>query len=134
MTSEDIGSTTIETISIRLLQGDGFSNGWVEFGPKNPPPLVPSCLIATSAATGPRAIVWVSILVGRAVERGRLRRPLEGHRHRRCRPAATATIRASGHEDEDQAPHQVDIEVAQVLVAPQAAERRQHHAQAGRRA
>ena len=46
-----------------MLQGDGFSNGWVEFGPKNPPPLVPACLIATSAATGPRAIVWVSIFV-----------------------------------------------------------------------
>ena len=63
MTIEAIGSTTIETIESRLLQGDGFSNGWAEFGPKKPPPLVPACLIATRAATGPRAIVWVSIFV-----------------------------------------------------------------------
>src|SRR3954451_21477946 len=62
-TIDDIGSAAIETIDRRLLQGEGFSNGWAEFGPKNPPPLVPACLIATSAATGPRAIVWVSNFV-----------------------------------------------------------------------
>ena len=46
----------IETFSTTLVQAVGFSNGWAEFGPKNPPPLVPSCLTATTAATGPRAI------------------------------------------------------------------------------
>ncbi len=63
MTIEAIGSMTIAATARRLLQGVGFSNGWVEFGPKKPPPLVPACLIATSAATGPRAIVCVSNLV-----------------------------------------------------------------------
>ena len=63
MTIEDIGRTRIETTSNRLLHGVGFSNGWVELGPKKPPPLVPDCLIASRAATGPRAIVWVSIPV-----------------------------------------------------------------------
>ncbi len=56
MTIEAIGMMMIETTSRRLLHGLGFSNGWDEFGPKKPPPLVPSCLIETSAATGPRAI------------------------------------------------------------------------------
>ena len=60
ITIEDMGSTTIEAIDSRFVQGDGFSNGCAEFGPKNPPPLVPACLIATSAATGPRAMVCVA--------------------------------------------------------------------------
>ena len=34
----------------------GFSNGWAEFALKNPPPLVPSILIASWDATGPWAI------------------------------------------------------------------------------
>src|SRR3954447_2226874 len=63
MMIDDIGKATIETRDSMLLQGDGFSNGWAEFGPKKPPPLVPDCLIATSAATGPRAIVCVSNFV-----------------------------------------------------------------------
>src|SRR3954447_26333178 len=63
ITIEAIGSMTIAAIARRLLHGVGFSYGWVELGPKKPPPLVPDCLIATSAATGPRAIVWVSIFV-----------------------------------------------------------------------
>src|SRR5258707_987734 len=63
ITIEDIGNTTIENSESMLLHGEGFSNGWVEFGPKKPPPLVPACLIATSAATGPRAMDWASIFV-----------------------------------------------------------------------
>src|SRR4051812_8246176 len=63
MTIEDIGRTTIENSESMLLHGEGFSNGWVEFGPKKPPPLVPACLIATRAATGPRAMDCVSSLV-----------------------------------------------------------------------
>ena len=43
----------------------GFSNGCAEFTPKNPPPLVPSCLMAICAAAGPRAMTcsWPSIPV-----------------------------------------------------------------------
>ena len=47
----------IATISNAFDQKVGFSSGWVELGPKKPPPLVPSCLIATKAAAGPRAMV-----------------------------------------------------------------------------
>ncbi len=35
----------------------GFSNGWDELALKKPPPLVPSCLIASCEATGPSGIV-----------------------------------------------------------------------------
>ena len=35
------------------------SNGWAEFTLKNPPPLVPSCLMAIWLATGPPGICWV---------------------------------------------------------------------------
>jgi hypothetical protein len=54
--TQAIGIRMIATIASALVQKFGFSNGWVEFGPKKPPPLVPSCLIARKAATGPRAI------------------------------------------------------------------------------
>src|SRR3954466_11441270 len=63
ITRLDIGRTMIEAISTRFVQGFGFSNGWAELGPKKPPPLVPDCLIAIRAATGPRAIVCDTIWV-----------------------------------------------------------------------
>ena len=51
-----------------FANGVGFSNGWAEFALKNPPPFVPSCLIASWLATGPRAItaeaIWVGIGAG----------------------------------------------------------------------
>ena len=59
MTSAAIGNKMMQTYSIRLLHGFGFSNGWAELAPKKPPPFVPSCLGATIAATGPRAISCV---------------------------------------------------------------------------
>ena len=49
----------MEIVSIILEITVGFSNGVAEFAPKNPPPFVPRCLIASSAATAP-----VLILVG----------------------------------------------------------------------
>ncbi len=45
-------SAFIETISIRLVIALGFSNGWAELALKMPPPLVPSCLIASWLAAG----------------------------------------------------------------------------------
>src|SRR5262245_1343820 len=51
-----IGSSMIAIVDTTLVQKVGFSNGCVLLGPKKPPPLVPSCLIATNAATGPRQI------------------------------------------------------------------------------
>ena len=47
----------IETIWTRFDRAVGFSNGWAALALKNPPPLVPSILIATWEATGPTAIV-----------------------------------------------------------------------------
>ena len=103
------------------------------FGPKKPPPLVPACLIATSAATGPRQIV-LGLELGRgAVERSWPERPRRRSSARPMPTSRTATTSGDRDEHEDEAPHQVDIEVAQVVVAAQAAEGRQHDGQAGRR-
>ena len=106
----------------------GFSNGWAELGPKNPPPLVPSCLIATSAATGPGRLSacpsWSaapSIGVAFTAPSKVIGMPLA--------TSISATTSADGHEDEDQAPHQVDVEVSQVLVAAQTADHGQHDGQ-----
>ncbi len=42
----------------RLVRPVGFSKGWPALALKYPPPLVPSCLIASCEATGPPAIPW----------------------------------------------------------------------------
>ena len=47
----------IDHVSMKFDTGVGFSYGCAEFGPKYPPPLVPSCLIDTTPAVTPRAIV-----------------------------------------------------------------------------
>ena len=47
------------SISKTLENGVGFSSGTPLFGPYQPPPLLPSCLIATIGATGPKGICWV---------------------------------------------------------------------------
>ena len=52
-----IGMTRIDHVSARLDSGVEFSYGWLELGPKYPPPFVPNCLMATIGATTPRAIV-----------------------------------------------------------------------------
>ena len=49
--------TRIASISRKLESGVAFSSGCAEFTLKNPPPFVPSCLIATCDAAGPTAIV-----------------------------------------------------------------------------
>ena len=53
------------------MTGLGFSNGWDEFALKNPPPLVPSSLMASWEATGPPWRTWwppaiVAIVCGSA--------------------------------------------------------------------
>ena len=53
------GMITMLNISMKLLNGVEFSNGWAELTLKNPPPLVPSCLMAIWLAAGPPAITWV---------------------------------------------------------------------------
>ena len=46
-------------VSMKLLNGVEFSNGWAELTLKNPPPFVPSCLMAIWLAAGPPARTWV---------------------------------------------------------------------------
>ena len=43
--------------------GVGFSNGCAEFALKNPPPFVPSCLIAIWLAAGPSGTVCSDTVV-----------------------------------------------------------------------
>ncbi len=47
----------IATISRKFVSGVGFSNGCAELALKNPPPLLPSSLMISWVAIGPRAIV-----------------------------------------------------------------------------
>ena len=54
------GITKIMSICTKLVRGVGFSNGCEELAPKNPPPLVPTILMASWEATGPCAIVCVA--------------------------------------------------------------------------
>ena len=49
----------------------GFSNGWAELALKKPPPLVPSCLMASCEATGPPGIAWSVTSSCRLVQRSR---------------------------------------------------------------
>src|SRR6516225_7895563 len=53
------GMRKIENISSRFEKGVGFSKGCALLALKNPPPLVPSILMASCDATGPCAIVCV---------------------------------------------------------------------------
>ena len=49
----------MSSISIQFEIVVGFSKGWAELALKNPPPLVPSSLIASCEATGPSGISCV---------------------------------------------------------------------------
>ena len=55
----EMGISKIANISIKLDNGVGFSKGTLLFGPYQPPPLLPNCLIATIGATGPSGIFCV---------------------------------------------------------------------------
>ncbi len=46
------------SISRKFASGVGFSYGWAELALKKPPPLVPSCLMASWEAIGPIGSVW----------------------------------------------------------------------------
>ena len=49
-----------DIIKTKLLRGVGFSKGCAALALKNPPPLVPRCLIAIWEATGPTAMVCLA--------------------------------------------------------------------------
>ena len=59
-TASENGSSRKDQFSSRLLSADGFSNGCAELALKKPPPLVPSSLIASWKATGPREMVCLA--------------------------------------------------------------------------
>ena len=50
----------IMSICEKFVSGVGFSKGWAELALKNPPPLVPTILMASWEATGPCAMVCVA--------------------------------------------------------------------------
>ena len=49
----------IRNIERKFVSGLGFSKGWAALALRDPPPLVPSCLIASWEANGPRAMTCV---------------------------------------------------------------------------
>ena len=53
------GIRKIRNIERKLVAGVGFSNGCALLALKKPPPLVPSCLMASCEATGPWAMTCV---------------------------------------------------------------------------
>ncbi len=55
----ETGISKIASISRKFDNGVGFSKGTLLFGPYQPPPLLPNCLIATMGATGPKGIFCV---------------------------------------------------------------------------
>ncbi len=62
----------MSTISNRLVNGVGFSNGCALLALKKPPPLVPSSLMASCDATGPSASICLapsSVVTSRYAER-----------------------------------------------------------------
>ena len=59
VTLSPAGIAKMASISSRLENGVGFSNGCALLVLKNPPPFVPSILMASCEATGPCAIVCV---------------------------------------------------------------------------
>ena len=54
------GIAKSKKIESQLVNAVGFSKVVDEFWSKNPPPLLPSCLIASMKPIGPLAIVWVT--------------------------------------------------------------------------
>ena len=48
----------MSTNSMKLVKGVGFSKGCALLALKNPPPFVPSSLIASCEATGPKGMTW----------------------------------------------------------------------------
>ena len=61
VTTRANGMSRIDQFSMKLVMPVGFSNGWAELALKNPPPFVPSCLMAIWLATGPPGIDWTTV-------------------------------------------------------------------------
>ncbi len=114
---EAAGMRRMASSSTKLENGVGFSNGCDELALKKPPPLVPSCLMATCEAAGPTTGLWRgdgrAVRVGRRLQEGGLLGVVEGLHH------------ALRHEDdgEDDRQRQQDVEHRAGHVHPEVAER-----------
>ena len=90
------GISSSRKISTGWSTGVGFSYGWAEFALKKPPPLVPSCLIASWLATGPPGRVWVPpamvMMIGRVRSSGSRRRAAAGWRRPADRGNSTRSV------------------------------------------
>ena len=56
-----MGMHKIKAIDKKLVSPVGFSNGMAPLALKNPPPLVPSCLMVSWEATGPRGMICLTL-------------------------------------------------------------------------
>ena len=101
----------------KLLSGVGFSNGCAALTLKKPPPLVPSCLMASCEATGPDG----EDLVGHGVAGGVLRR-LEQRDVVRGREGLHDALRDEDERQDDRE-RQQDVERAPREIDPEVAER-----------
>ncbi len=52
----------VSQLNRKLVSAVGFSRGWARSTLKNPPPLVPSCMMEDMKPAGPRAMVCVTPL------------------------------------------------------------------------
>jgi hypothetical protein len=84
------GISRMPSISSRFENGVGFSSATVLLGPYQPPPLLPSCLIATIGATGPSGI-FCSLHPPKPSSGVGERTCREGRRARPARSAARST-------------------------------------------
>ena len=90
------GISRMNSTSMKFASCVGFSNGIAELMLKNPPPFVPSCLIAICEAAGPSASVWsppIAVVKDRAAQR--LHDALGDEHAARRRTTAAAGCRAA---------------------------------------
>ena len=112
VTTRAIGMTTIAHVSTKFVNGLGFSNGWAELVLKNPPPFVPSCLMATWLATGPPGIACVDTSAATAGSSGVA--AVEPVRFCTTPPASSSDgdDERQRQQDAQRRAHEVDPEVA----------------------
>ena len=124
--------TRIAHVSMKLVIGLRFSNGWAELALKKPPPFVPSCLIAIWLATGPPGMDCVTSGGDGAVERRGVGEAAEVL-HDAAERQQDGDDERQRQEDPQRRAGQVDPEVAErAPAAPDdAADDRDDHGHAG---
>jgi hypothetical protein len=127
------GITRMATHSRKLERAVGFSKGWAEFTLKNPPPLVPSCLMAICEAAGPRAAPVSCAPSRRSIEHGEGERAVEGLHHALAHQEERQEERER-EEHVERGPEEIDPEVAEpgALLPNEAPDEGHHHGDARR--